>query len=144
MSTPMTPLQFENGKYTLTYHEGRLQALRYGEPWRDLSGDNLIYHMMLRIQSLEGHIEEMNKIDWAKPVASTQEQANPVCEHCFTMEHQGRHDDSCPTQMPNPAAAQAAEEPKLVIQKCYQCNREFGLSTAPITHCADHGMPHDL
>lgn len=39
----MTTLSFANGKYTLIEHlDGRLEALRYGEPWRDLTGDKLV------------------------------------------------------------------------------------------------------
>ena len=40
------------GKYTVINDNGKLSALRYGEPWRDLTGDNLIYWMMVEITSL--------------------------------------------------------------------------------------------
>jgi len=38
-------LDFNGGKYTLIYDNGKLDALRYGEPWRNLAGDNLIFAM---------------------------------------------------------------------------------------------------
>ena len=43
----------EDGKYTVIFDNGQLHALRYGERWRDLSGDKLIYALMCRIQALE-------------------------------------------------------------------------------------------
>lgn len=32
----------EDGKYTIECCGGSMKALRYGEPWRDLTGDKLI------------------------------------------------------------------------------------------------------
>lgn len=41
-------MDFGDGKYTVIYDNGSLKALRYGEPWkRDLTGDNLIYWMLV-------------------------------------------------------------------------------------------------
>lgn len=37
---------FEGGKYTVKFEGGKLQALRYGEPWRDMTGDKLVYVML--------------------------------------------------------------------------------------------------
>lgn len=48
----MTRIELADGKYTVIFDEGRLSALRYGEPWRDLTGDNLIYWMMVEIEQL--------------------------------------------------------------------------------------------
>lgn len=43
-----------DGKYTVTHDRGVMKALRNGEPWgRDISGDNLIYWMFVRIRQLE-------------------------------------------------------------------------------------------
>ena len=36
-------LSLEDGKYVLTFDAGKLTATRHGEPWRDLSGDKLVY-----------------------------------------------------------------------------------------------------
>lgn len=47
------------GKYEILYNfdpeEGEIvfSALRYGEPWRDLTGDNLIFYLAHRISELE-------------------------------------------------------------------------------------------
>lgn len=36
-------IELEGGKYIVIRHsDGRMEALRYGEPWRDLTGDKLI------------------------------------------------------------------------------------------------------
>ena len=50
-----------NGKYHLTFDEktGKLEACRYGEAWRDLTGDNLILALMQRITDLEKLLEHM-------------------------------------------------------------------------------------
>lgn len=37
-----TQITLEDGKYTLIVGCGTLQALRHGEPWRDLTGDKLV------------------------------------------------------------------------------------------------------
>lgn len=43
-----------DGKYQVFHERGKLWALRNGEPWsRDITGDNLIYWMMMRILELE-------------------------------------------------------------------------------------------
>lgn len=43
---------FDGGKYTVIQEPGKMTALRHGEPWRDLTGDNLIYWMMVEIEVL--------------------------------------------------------------------------------------------
>ena len=41
-------MDFNDGKYTVISDNGRLTALRNGEPWnRDITGDNLIYWMLV-------------------------------------------------------------------------------------------------
>lgn len=44
-----------DGKYTIVFDEktGRLEALRYGEPWRDLVGDGLVLAMLQEIDRLK-------------------------------------------------------------------------------------------
>ena len=40
-------MDFNDGKYTVINDNGKLTALRYGEPWdRNLTGDNLVYWML--------------------------------------------------------------------------------------------------
>lgn len=51
-------MKFDNGKYEIKRNtDGNLICLRYGEPWRDLTGDNLIYYMQARITELEWQIK---------------------------------------------------------------------------------------
>jgi hypothetical protein len=46
------PIVLEGGKYTLIHGEGQMKALRYGEEWRDLTGDKLFGAMVSRIVEL--------------------------------------------------------------------------------------------
>jgi hypothetical protein len=38
---------------TEEYEEGRFRALRYGEEWRDLTGDGLVLALVYKILSLQ-------------------------------------------------------------------------------------------
>lgn len=54
-------IDLEDGKYTLLLHsDGRLEALRYGEPWRDLCGDKLVLCLVQRVQALESKVEDLH------------------------------------------------------------------------------------
>jgi hypothetical protein len=48
----MSKIQLDGGKYTVVSDKGGLRALRNGQEWRDLSGDNLVYYMLCRIEEL--------------------------------------------------------------------------------------------
>lgn len=48
-----------DGKYTIIYEDGKLSALRYGEPWRDLVGDGMVLAMLQEINFLK----EQREID---------------------------------------------------------------------------------
>lgn len=51
-----------DGKYTIKQDDkGRLYSLRYGEPWRDLYGDNLIAALVFEIESLKVKIKNNEK-----------------------------------------------------------------------------------
>lgn len=50
-------IDLQDGKYTYVFDNGNQYALRYGESWRDLVGDNLVYAMACRIQELEECLE---------------------------------------------------------------------------------------
>ena len=55
----MTKIDFENGKYTVINalsEGGDFKALRYGEDWRSLNGDNLVYAMFCEIERLRDAI----------------------------------------------------------------------------------------
>lgn len=43
-----------DGKYTVINDKGKLTALRYGEPWRDLTGDNLVYWLFVEVHKSKG------------------------------------------------------------------------------------------
>ncbi len=44
------------GKYTVRVHSsGRMEALRYGEPWREMTGDGLVMALFHEIQALRAH-----------------------------------------------------------------------------------------
>ena len=48
---------FADGKYTVINDNGKLTALRYGEPWkRDLTGNNLIYWMLCEVDNLKAEL----------------------------------------------------------------------------------------
>lgn len=49
---------FDNKKYTVIFNEktGELTALRYGEPWQDITGNNLIYWMLVEIDALKAQL----------------------------------------------------------------------------------------
>jgi len=53
-------LELEDGKYTV-YQEkqGSIKALRYGEPWRDLCGDNLVFYLMVELSEAKEKIRKM-------------------------------------------------------------------------------------
>lgn len=47
-------MEFADGKYTVINDNGNLTALRHGEPWqRDLTGDNLVYWMLVEALELK-------------------------------------------------------------------------------------------
>lgn len=51
----------EDGKYTIKGIEtGRLEALRYGEPWRDLVGDKFVLSLAQEIQTLRAELAAAN------------------------------------------------------------------------------------
>lgn len=54
-------IELDNGKYTILLEEDskkpyKFEALRHGEPWRNLVGDNLIYFLCQRIIEQENTI----------------------------------------------------------------------------------------
>lgn len=52
-------IELADGKYRVVMGDDYyLKALRYGEHWRDLVGDNLVYNMACEIQQLRQQIED--------------------------------------------------------------------------------------
>lgn len=53
-------MSFCDGKYTVTSDGGALYAHRHGEPWnRDLTGDNLVYWMLVDALALKQDRDEL-------------------------------------------------------------------------------------
>lgn len=52
-------MKFDGGKYEVVFDNGALYALRNGEHWRDLTGDNLIYWMLMECLRMS---EEVSKL----------------------------------------------------------------------------------
>lgn len=64
---------FLDGKYTVIFDEttGRLSALRYGEPWRDLVGDGMVLAMLQRVDALQQEVDALQRrIDGMKTDAA--------------------------------------------------------------------------
>lgn len=56
-------IELDNGKYTIVYNEDNQypkKCLRYGEEWRDLVGDNLVFWLCNRIQELEEKLDNIH------------------------------------------------------------------------------------
>ena len=57
-------INLADGKYTIVYDENNFfpaKCLRYGEEWRDLTGDNLVFWLCAKIAELEETITQQNK-----------------------------------------------------------------------------------
>ena len=55
-------IDLEDGKYTYLLDDlGGQQALRYGEPWRDLTGDKFIYCLAEMVTALRAENERLTK-----------------------------------------------------------------------------------
>lgn len=46
----------EHEKYTLVQDDGSLKCLRYGEEWRDLTGDKMVGALFSRVRQLEAQV----------------------------------------------------------------------------------------
>lgn len=56
-------LDFCEGKYTVINDNGKLTALRYGQPWmRDLIGDNLVYWMFVDALKLKTQRDDLIRL----------------------------------------------------------------------------------
>jgi len=65
-----------DGKYTVVIDGGKLAALRHGEPWKDLCGDNLVYWLAVELKAARERVAELEK----KRVQLTIEQLNALPE----------------------------------------------------------------
>lgn len=75
-----TKIDLADGKYTVMHNNGaNLRALRYGESWRDLTGDNLVYYMACRIEELEQAIQEIKDAHVFNVAAMVPTQVHAIC-----------------------------------------------------------------
>lgn len=45
-------VKVDGGKYEiLLYENGQLEALRHGQPWQDLTGNNLVYWLAVELRN---------------------------------------------------------------------------------------------
>jgi hypothetical protein len=60
-SSEMYELILMGGKYTVKMSDDMkvFKALRYGEPWQDLCGNNLVYALVCRVKELEERLGGM-------------------------------------------------------------------------------------
>lgn len=64
----MTRIELDDGKYTVVHDSGAgLHALRYGEHWRDMTGDGLVLAMAQEIEDLRRRIVPVQQV--SVPVA---------------------------------------------------------------------------
>lgn len=54
-------LDFDAGKYTYLETDGAQLVLRYGEPWRDVTGDHFIGAMAEEVERLSANIAELHE-----------------------------------------------------------------------------------
>lgn len=51
-----------DGKYTVVLdNNGKLYALRYGQPWRDCCGDNLVFALAQDLETLSGRLARISE-----------------------------------------------------------------------------------
>lgn len=60
MSEQHLNVSVDNGKYTVIMEaNGRMHALRYGEPWQDLSGNKLVYCLAAEVEALRNALHSL-------------------------------------------------------------------------------------
>lgn len=61
MSEQRLNVSVDNGKYTVIMEaDGSLYALRHGEPWQDLCGNNLVYFLAAELEEARRQLAEKN------------------------------------------------------------------------------------
>ena len=70
---------FDNGKYTVVFHDsGKMEAFRYGVPWRNLTGDGMVLAMLQDFDFLKEQyaLEDLQVTSLLKEIDHKQEQLN--------------------------------------------------------------------
>lgn len=74
-------IELDNGKYTIIRDESsQLTALRYGSPWRDLTGDNLIHELVYEVERLREELASLKSESPKESVRPTLHYLNFVQE----------------------------------------------------------------
>lgn len=77
----MLDITVADGKYRVIQDEqGNLKAYRYGEEWRDCTGDGLIYSLASEIDDLREALKEVEKNEKKRSVMETIETAKVFCD----------------------------------------------------------------
>lgn len=50
-----------NGKYSVIIDGGNLSALRHGEPWQDLCGNNLVYWLACELRDARAELASLGR-----------------------------------------------------------------------------------
>ena len=53
-------IDLDGGKYRVICNNGVIKVERYREEWRDCSGDNLIYWLVVEITNLRAKLKEIS------------------------------------------------------------------------------------
>lgn len=122
-------IELDDGKYTYVNDAQGQRALRYGEPWRDLTGDNFVYCLAARIEELEQQLAS----PLASPLASTVAPDFPVTEHKLAQLRAGSDADAQLAKMLEQAADEAVYERnealgQVLHDKPIEVDRIFGLA----------------
>jgi hypothetical protein len=95
-----------DGKYTVIQDErGGLRALRYGEEWRDCTGDGLILALAQEVEELRSEVtkfREANKL--YRPAPSREDPPQYVCPICSST------DKRCYTRCDHPACPDGRDQ----------------------------------
>ncbi len=57
-------IDIDDGHYTIVFEEatGRLYALRYGQEWRDCTGDNLLLLTAMKVERLRSEVAKLREV----------------------------------------------------------------------------------
>ena len=87
----------EGGKYTYVITETNAHVLRYGELWKDATGDKFTYSMAAEIESLREQVEKLTEAydqcgrtvqDYGRTIDQTESRLREVAAHCANVEQQ--------------------------------------------------------
>lgn len=74
---PILDIDLYDGKYTVQQTDTRFAALRYGQDWRDLTGDNLVLFLAYEVEQLRHRLGLDAKTGKPKESAQCQTPTKP-------------------------------------------------------------------